>query len=487
MQGKKDVLKDFAGVILEGISESIMLLSKEFTIIYSNTSLIKSVKMPLKEVIGSPCYRITHHLDEPCSPPHHPCPLTEVMKTGSPCARLHTHLDKNGNRRYVEVSVYPLKDENGDIQRFIHISRDITQMIKSEKSIQEEEEKYRKLTESISDVFFALDRDLNYTYWNRASEKLTGIRAEDAIGKNLFEVFPDARETVIGKIYKEAIETGKQTTLTEIKFENENVKGFFDIEVYPTTDGISVFVKDVTKRKTAEDTLMNYSKKLEESNRLKDLFTDIMHHDMLNPASIIFLKTETMLEDNDPEDVTDGLKLILRQAERIIEMIENASMYAKLQTIDKLEFEREDINKYIQDAILSNENMQKEKDIEVIFKPKGKQLTDLNPSIETVFVNLISNAIKYSPENSKIIIDVKDEKDRYKISIADNGIGIMDEDKEKIFDRFERVKNTGVKGTGLGLAIVKKCVLLHRGDVWVEDNPDGGSIFNVVLPKLPGI
>jgi len=368
----------------------------------------------------------------------------------------------------------------------IHASKDITPKMKSEGFVEESEEKYRKLTESISDVFFALDRDLNYTYWNSASEKLTGIKAKDAIGKNLFEVFPDARETIIGKTYKDAIETGKQTTLTEIKFENENVKGFFDIEVYPTTDGISVFVKDVTKRKIAEDRLMNYSKRLEESNRLKDLFTDIMHHDMLNPASIIQLKTEVTLEDKNPEDMVGALKLILKQSGRIIEIIENASMYAKLQSIDKLEFENEDINRYIQDAILSNEHMKKEKNIEVIYKPEKKLLTNLNPSIETVFVNLISNAIKYSPEDSRIVIDVKDEGDRYKICVVDNGIGITDENKKKVFDRFERVKKTGVKGTGLGLAIVRKCVLLHRGDVWIEDNPEGGCIFNVVLPKTCG-
>ncbi|MGM0770736.1 MAG: sensor histidine kinase [Halobacteriota archaeon] len=105
--------------------------------------------------------------------------------------------------------------------------------------------------------------------------------------------------------------------------------------------------------------------------------------------------------------------------------------------------------------------------------------------IEEVFINLISNAVKYSPENEDIIIGVKDQNENWTVTIADSGEGIPDKDKNMIFDRFKRaVGDCNVKGSGLGLAIVKRIVELHGGEVGVEDNPNGlGSVFWVTLKK----
>ncbi|WP_269429706.1 sensor histidine kinase KdpD [Methanococcoides methylutens] len=105
--------------------------------------------------------------------------------------------------------------------------------------------------------------------------------------------------------------------------------------------------------------------------------------------------------------------------------------------------------------------------------------------IEEVFTNLISNAVKYSPENENIEIAVKDLNENWKVTITDSGEGIGDNDKKMIFDRFKRaVGDCNIKGSGLGLAIVKRIVELHGGQVGVEDNPNGpGSVFWVTLKK----
>ncbi|MEL4306147.1 sensor histidine kinase [Methanococcoides sp. LMO-2] len=105
--------------------------------------------------------------------------------------------------------------------------------------------------------------------------------------------------------------------------------------------------------------------------------------------------------------------------------------------------------------------------------------------IEEVFANLVSNAVKYSPENKDIKIGVKDRNEHWKITITDSGEGIADKDKQLVFDRFKRaVGDCNIKGSGLGLAIVKRIVELHGGQVGVEDNPNGpGSVFWVTLKK----
>ncbi len=103
--------------------------------------------------------------------------------------------------------------------------------------------------------------------------------------------------------------------------------------------------------------------------------------------------------------------------------------------------------------------------------------------IAEVFANLISNAVKYGPPAGTVAVEVHDAGDRWRVSVADRGEGVPDAYKERVFDRFERLAKEGVKGTGLGLAIAKRIIDLHGGQIAVRDNPGGGAMFEVMLPK----
>lgn len=124
----------------------------------------------------------------------------------------------------------------------------------------------------------------------------------------------------------------------------------------------------------------------------------------------------------------------------------------------------------------------KEKNITIEHHISRSCMFKASPLIKDVISNLLSNAIKHSPMNSKVILEI-DRDPPCRITVKDNGPGIPDKEKERIFERFSRIKKEGVKGSGLGLAIVKRVVDLHKGEVWVEDNPEGGSVFCVVLSK----
>jgi len=106
-----------------------------------------------------------------------------------------------------------------------------------------------------------------------------------------------------------------------------------------------------------------------------------------------------------------------------------------------------------------------------------------NKIIEEIFTNLISNAIKHAQKGKRIVVDSKDEGNFWLIRVLDFGAGIKDANKKLIFERFQREEKKGVKGSGLGLAIVGKIVELHNGRIWVEDNPEGGAVFVVEIPK----
>jgi PAS domain S-box-containing protein len=132
--------------------------------------------------------------------------------------------------------------------------RDISHIKAANERLRESREIYRELTDSINDVFFAMDRDLKYTYWNRASERLTGIPAEYAIGKSLYEVFRQVKGTKAEKAYLEVLKTSEARSFeTEYRLGNKDY--IFEISAYPSKEGLSVFVKDITDRKQAQEQL----------------------------------------------------------------------------------------------------------------------------------------------------------------------------------------------------------------------------------------
>ncbi|MBM3158115.1 MAG: PAS domain S-box protein, partial [Chloroflexi bacterium] len=160
---------------------------------------------------------------------------------------------KDGTALFVEIGV-SLLPWQGKTATVVYV-RDITERRRIENALRASEEGYRELADSIGDVFFAMDGNLRYTYWNRASEELTGIKAIDAIGKSVNEILGDTEQTLRAvEIYRKVLVTQQSQS-----FINEhNIAGkqyFSEIHAYPSRDGLSVFVKDITRRKQAEEAL----------------------------------------------------------------------------------------------------------------------------------------------------------------------------------------------------------------------------------------
>jgi PAS domain S-box-containing protein/putative nucleotidyltransferase with HDIG domain len=161
----------------------------------------------------------------------------------------------DGTIIWVRESAQVIRDNEGRITHYEGVVEDITEHKQAEETLRESHERYSQLANSITDVFFAFDKDLKYTYWNAASEKLTKISAEEAIGKSLYDLFPDTPQTRIAeKKYREVLKAGlSQTFVNEYKTGGKDY--YFEICAYPSRDGISVFTKDITERMRAEEQL----------------------------------------------------------------------------------------------------------------------------------------------------------------------------------------------------------------------------------------
>ncbi|MDH3972824.1 MAG: PAS domain S-box protein [Deltaproteobacteria bacterium] len=327
-------------------------------------------------------------------------------------------------------------------------------------------------------------------YVNPKFTEITGYTFEEAIGKN-------PRILKSGKTPPEeyrklwsAITSGSEW---HGEFCNKKKNGdiyWESASISPVKDAegvITHFVavkEDITEQKKAREALSKYATMLEESNRMKDLFTDIMSHDVLNPVGIIKNSVEMLLASEEAGRKREIMELIRDSSSDVIEMIGNASTFSKLEMIEKIECRVIDIGEILSEVIEKFEYELKEKSLTLHYPVAGPHPACVNAMIKDVFMNLLSNAVKYSLKGGRIEVHIEEREKGQVVSVKDYGSGIADKNKVRIFERFERIGMKGIKGSGLGLAIAKRIVELHEGEIWVEDNPGSGSIFYVSLPKV---
>jgi signal transduction histidine kinase len=232
------------------------------------------------------------------------------------------------------------------------------------------------------------------------------------------------------------------------------------------------------------DTLNNLFERLEFQVHQISQFTDHASHQLMNPLTIIKSELDFALrKERNSEDYKNSLVLLSEQTEKMIKIINQLLIISKhenepssrksLFNLSKLIIE--DISKVFKNVNLS---YQIEPDI---------YLRGSSEIFSIVIENLIDNALKYSISDPEVKITVKKTKDKIEVIVSDNGIGIENQDKDKVFERFFRTgkaEEIGIKGFGLGLTVVKSILTQMNGSISVEDNIPQGSKFIVRLPTV---
>lgn len=314
---------------------------------------------------------------------------------------------------------------------------------------------------------------------NPAAEKLLDVKKERKIGRPLLEgtkegqLFSIARETEGGErdieLNSSEDETKKILRSSSAVIEDENGK----------TVGMVTVLSDITKQK--------------ELDQMKSDFVSSVSHELRNPMGAIQQSISVILTGT-AGPITDHQKKFLTNAERNLTrlgiLIDDLLDLAKLEARKmELRYAPSSMDRIVSEVFETMETWAKNKNINLV-----KRLSPSLPEIHVdpdrvtqILVNLISNAIKFTPNEGTITVEtsVTDNGSKMGISVADTGIGIAKADISKLFNKFQQVgkkKPAAVSGTGLGLAIVKELVMLHGGDIHVESEPDKGTQFTFTLP-----
>jgi PAS domain S-box-containing protein len=412
--------------------------------------------------------------------------LAEVVEEGYVENHESIRVHKDGHWVPVLMTATLLKDAEGSITGISAVMKDLTEIKRLQKEISQEKKRLETLIRGVKEGVAFADEEDRVVLLNASAERLLGVKAAEVVGRPVLECHRVKTEKVAEVL--RAFRRGElEYHVGEISYRGRELE-ITASSIHRDGDylGTVMILRDITERKMAEQQLKDYARELEHSNELKELFTDIMRHDLQNPVAVIKGLSGVLLDRDLPPDQRKILGVIKQNAEKLSSMIESASKYAKLDSTEKLEFQEVDLATVLKGVIKGFRPLLEEKKIRLSYRVEGDVgvlRAMANQVIEDAFANILSNAIKYSPVGGEIVVEIQDRGDRWRVAVKDRGPGVPDESKEAIFSRFERVHKKGIKGTGLGLAIVRRIVELHSGRVWVEDNPGGGSIFYVSLPK----
>lgn len=348
------------------------------------------------------------------------------------------------------------------------------------------------IVDSSDDAIISKTLDGIITSWNHSAVKMFGFTEEEAIGKHISIIIPPERideETVIIT----SIRQGKKIDHfeTERISKNGTIRNL-SITVSPIKDrkgkiiGASKIARDISIRKEAELQHRLYTERLQELNKYKDEFMVMASHELKTPLTVISANLQLLQMKMQADDNLLFLNKSINQVNKLSALISNLLDVSKIQS-GKLQLNRSPFDLSFLIEEVGNNLQQTTNHHRITFKKKDEKLivNGDRERIEQVIVNILGNAIKYSPESNDISIDTTKNGSKVFVHIYDNGIGIPQNDIDNIFMRFYRVSGSAssFSGSGVGLYISSEIIKNHGGEIWAESEIGKGSVFHFSLPN----
>ena len=376
--------------------------------------------------------------------------------------------DGRTKKRYIKA----LKEDSGEFGDVALSISKISENLKDNINlIAKQRDQFGSVLDDLGEGIVVTDNKGNITFENDQFKQILNLK--NVSGKNIKDL--DIKQ--LGYLFRRSKKRKNADIEFEIELSDKSNKWVLaTINQSKTTKEYIVVVHDITQLRSLDS--------------MRRDFISNLSHELRTPVSVIRANSETLIDSalDDKEQAKIFANAILHNAERLTDMVSSLLDLSRIEYGElKLNFEELDLDTFFKTYVQSLQTLSKKKNIDIIYKAnhKGKILAD-SQAFERIMNNLIDNAIKYSENNSQIIISTSNEVDEYiKVIVEDNGTGISPEDKDHIFSRFFRTASaraTDNQGSGLGLAIVKHLVNSLNGEVGVQNSESKGSIFWFTVP-----
>jgi len=356
------------------------------------------------------------------------------------------------------------------------IARDITEFKKQESY----KNTLASIVEHSDDAIIGHNLEGEIISWNSGAEYLFGYKSQEVLGRNISFLVPDENKCVFEDALKKHL-NGEYVDKNEIAI---NTSNNIIRDVMITTSAI----RDDNNIITGASSIFRDITEMKKMDRLKNEFISNVSHELRTPLTSLRgslgLITNGIFGSIDDE-VKEMLDIACNNTDRLVRLINDLLDLQKIKSgKSKIVLENVNISDIVKTSISEMDGLAKEKKIELECNVVDEVIKADSDRILQVFDNLLSNAIKFSPDNETIAIDVCRQDDMIISSISDNGIGIPDEFKDKLFNNFQQVDGSSTRnkgGTGLGLSISKAIVTGHGGEIWFESELGKGTTVYFTL------
>jgi len=407
---------------------------------------------------------------------------------------------------WLDWLVIPEFAPDGSVQTVLTSARDITALKHAEEALRKSEEYYRNLVNILPDALTIIDMNGRLTFISPQAYRRHGVSADaNLLGSSVFNWFEPVEHPRVQELLQR-LAAGQAMPVAEYRMHTYNGGSIWiELASTPLTDaqgqvtGIMSISRDITDRKRAEEALRQAKEAAEFANLAKTNFLRSVSHELRTPLNHI-LGFAQML------DSQQGGALNSQQAQLANDIVSGGEHLLRLiddiLTLSQLDFgtgslflQAIPLKPLLENSLrhIREKDLKQRLALSIKLPPElaGTTLMADQRKLKQILFQLLSNAVKFTPDGGEIVLDAAYRESDVVISVRDTGIGIAPDDQPKIFEPFYQVQGGLVNktpGTGLGLAIVRRLVELHGGSVWVTSAGLGqGSCFSVSFPQCDAL